>query len=85
MRIIATWFVTFNRRICLHRSVLVCLFAGLLPLAISDARAALLAYEPFTNAPGTAVIGSGDGFGFSDVWQSNSSQGTATNTGYGLS
>jgi len=50
----------------------------------ANARAALLAYEPFTNTPGTTIIGSGDGFGFSGDWQSNSSQGTATNTGYGL-
>ena len=46
--------------------------------------AALLAYEPFTNAPGTAIIGSGDGSGFSGVWQSNSSSGVATNTSYAL-
>ena len=52
---------------------------------VTSAHAALLAYEPFTNAPGAVIIGSGDGFGFNDVWQSNSSQGTATNTGYGLS
>jgi pectate lyase len=49
-------------------------------------RAALLAYEPFTNAPGTALIGSSDGFGFSGAWQNySSSQGTATNTATGLS
>lgn len=47
-------------------------------------RAALLAYEPFTNAVGTAIIGSGAGFGFAGAWQANSSGGTATNTGYGL-
>lgn len=46
--------------------------------------AALLAYEPFTNAPGTAIIGSSDGSGFSGAWQTNSSGGVATNTGYGL-
>ncbi len=45
---------------------------------------ALLAYEPFTNSPGTAVIGSSDGFGFNGGWQANSSTGVATNTGYGL-
>jgi hypothetical protein len=44
------------------------------------ASAALLAYEPFTNAPGTAIIGSGDGSGFSGTWQANSSGGVATNT-----
>jgi hypothetical protein len=48
------------------------------------AHAALLAYEPFTNAPGTAVVGSADGFGFSGPWQSNSSGGAATNTAYPL-
>jgi hypothetical protein len=48
-------------------------------------RAALLAYEPFANAAGTALIGSADGFGFNGAWQSNSSQGTATNTAVGLS
>src|ERR1041385_3309716 len=46
---------------------------------------ALLAYEPFTNAPGTAIIGSSDGFGFNGAWQINSSVGVATNTGYALS
>jgi hypothetical protein len=48
-------------------------------------RAALLAYEPFTNAPGAALIGSAAGYGFNGAWQSNSSQGTATNTATGLS
>src|SRR5215831_8814092 len=48
------------------------------------ARAALLAYEPFTNAPGTAIIGSSDGFGFNGAWQANSSGGVATNTAYAL-
>ncbi len=46
--------------------------------------AALLAYEPFTNAVGTAIIGSSNGLGFSGAWQPNSSGGVATNTGYGL-
>src|SRR5437867_132091 len=45
---------------------------------------ALLAYEPFTNAPGTAIIGSSDGFGFNGAWQTNSSVGVATNTSYAL-
>ncbi len=46
-------------------------------------QAALLAYEPFTNAPGTAIIGSGDGSGFSGPWQDfSSSGGVATNTSY---
>lgn len=45
----------------------------------------MLAYEPFTNAPGTAIIGSGDGLGFGGVWQANGSGGVATNTSYGLS
>jgi hypothetical protein len=57
---------------------------GALILSTAAGHAALLAYEPFTNATGTAIIGSGDGVGFNGVWQSNSSQGTATNTGYGL-
>ena len=48
-------------------------------------RAALLAYEPFTNSVGTALISSGDGFGFNGAWQSNGSSGVATNLGYGLS
>jgi hypothetical protein len=50
----------------------------------ASAEAALLGYEPFTNAPGTAVIGSGGGFGFSGAWQANGSAGLATNTGYAL-
>ena len=47
--------------------------------------AALLSYEPFTNAVGANLIGSSGGFGFSDVWQSNGSSGVATNTSYSLS
>ena len=57
----------------------------MLALHSVEAKAALLAYEPFTNAVGTALIGSGDGYGFNGVWQSNSSSGVATNLGYGLS
>ena len=53
--------------------------------ASGAARAALLAYEPFTNSVGANIIGSGDGFGFAGAWQANSSGGVATNTGYGLS
>lgn len=49
-----------------------------------ESRAALLAYEPFANAAGTALIGSSGGIGFNGAWQSNSSQGTATNTAVGL-
>jgi hypothetical protein len=60
------------------------LIAGGLFSLTSVSHAALLAYEPFTNAPGTAIIGSGDGLGFADVWQSNGSAGTATNTSSGL-
>lgn len=47
-------------------------------------RAALLAHEPFTNAPGTPLLGAGGGHGFAAGWQTNSSSGVATNTGYGL-
>lgn len=47
--------------------------------------AALLAYEPFTNSPGGAIIGSAAGFGFTGGWQANGSGGVATNTGYALS
>ena len=50
-----------------------------------SAHAALLAYEPFTNAPGTAIIGSSGGSNFSGAWQANSSGGIATNTASGLS
>jgi pectate disaccharide-lyase len=53
-------------------------------LVSTPARGALLAYEPFTNAPGTAIIGSGGGFGFSGLWQANGSGGVATNTSYAL-
>jgi pectate lyase len=60
------------------------LSVGILVVAM-PARAALLAYEPFANAAGTALIGSADGFGFNGAWQSNSSQGVATNTAVGLS
>ena len=48
-------------------------------------QAALLAYEPFTNAPGAAIIGSAGGYGFSGAWLTNSSGGVATNTAYPLS
>jgi hypothetical protein len=77
-------YVTVNLKHIFRRLVASIFF--LVGLQTSNiARAALLAHEPFTNAPGTAIIGSGDGFGFNGVWQSNSSQGTTTNTGYGLS
>lgn len=54
-------------------------------VATAETRGALLAYEPFANAPGTPIVGSASGFGFNGDWQSNSSQGTATNTANGLS
>jgi len=58
--------------------------AALLLMTGGVARAALLAYEPFTNAPGTAIIGRG-WHGFSGAWQDyQTSLGTATNTDYGL-
>jgi hypothetical protein len=69
-------------------------FCGLKPFALMAlilacvspyrAHAALLAYEPFTNAPGGAVIGSVGGSGFNGAWQANNSFGIATNTGSGL-
>ena len=53
--------------------------------ATASIRAAILAYEPFTNAPGTELIGSADGLGFNGAWQNySSSQGTATNTSSSL-
>jgi pectate lyase len=60
---------------------------SLLVIASSGSRlpAALLGYEPFTNAVGSEIIGAGSGFGFAGAWQANSSQGTATNTSFGLS
>lgn len=61
------------------------LLTGLFLSGIATTRAALLAYEPFTNTAGVAIIGSGSGFGFTGVWQANSSGGTATNTEIGLS
>jgi|GEM_PF-926216 len=60
------------------------LMAAVLLAFGGSSRAALLAYEPFTNAAGTAIIGSVGGSGFGGAWQANSSQGVATNTGYGL-
>jgi glucose/arabinose dehydrogenase len=48
------------------------------------AHAALLAYEPFTNTVGAEILGSGGGFGFTNVWQTNSSVGVGTNTSFGL-
>ena len=62
-----------------------CIFiAGAAFSLTSISRAALLAYEPFTNAIGTAIIGSGGGLGFTNVWQSNGSAGVATNTSFSL-
>ena len=49
------------------------------------ADAALLAYEPFTNSAGSAIIGASGGIGFNGGWQANSSVGVATNTPYALS
>ena len=67
----------------LHQLAVVTTF---LLLTTAASHAALLAHEPFTNAPGTAIIGSADGFGFNGAWQNySSSQGTATNTAAGLS
>ena len=57
----------------------------LLCAAAYNAHAALLAYEPFTNAPGTAIIGSDGGTNFSGAWQANASGGIATNTPSSLS
>jgi hypothetical protein len=64
-------------------------WAGAMGLALLagagfQARAALLAYEPFTNAAGASILGSSGGFGFNGPWQTNSSAGAATNTGYAL-
>jgi rhamnogalacturonyl hydrolase YesR len=67
-------------RFCLLATCLLAMAAGM-----PATRGALLAYEPFTNASGTAIIGTADGFGFSAAWQANSSSGVATNTGYGFS
>ncbi|MEK7781436.1 MAG: immunoglobulin domain-containing protein [Verrucomicrobiota bacterium] len=61
------------------------LLAAIFLVGALGARAALLAYEPFTNAVGATIIGSGGGFGFNGAWQANSSSGVATNTGFGLS
>jgi hypothetical protein len=58
------------------------LLAGLL-LSATTASAALLAYEPFTNAVGINIIGTSGGLGFSDVWTANGS-GVATNTDFSL-
>src|SRR3974377_1669274 len=58
--------------------------ASLLCGARFQARAALLAYEPFTNAAGAPIIGSSGGFGFNGPWQTNASAGGPTNPGYAL-
>lgn len=54
-------------------------------LAGPDACGALLAYEPFTNAPGSDIIGSSGGSGFAGAWQANGSSGVATHVVTGLS
>jgi len=62
------------------------LIIGSVLLLVSNSYAAILAYEPFTNAPGAQLIGSAGGFGFNGGWQNYmSSQGVATNTATGLS
>jgi pectate lyase len=58
---------------------------ALLSVLVARVHATLLAHEPFTNSVGAAVIGSDTGHGFNGAWQANNSQGTATNTGFGLS
>jgi pectate lyase len=65
---------------------LLCIGVTLMAVTISDSglRAALLGYEPFTNAVSAEIIGAASGYGFAGAWQGNSSQGTATNTGFGL-
>jgi hypothetical protein len=66
------------------KSLAVVLTIAAVAAAVPSLKAALLAYEPFNNAAGTAIIGSSGGSGFSGAWQSNSSGGTATNTSYAL-
>ena len=66
------------------RSIRTCLLISTLLLAQQLCRANLLAYEPFTNATGAAIIGSADGLGFSAAWQAHASGGVATNTDFGL-
>lgn len=61
----------------------ICIAALLLGAACAS-NAALLAYEPFTNTTGTAIIGSSGGSNFSNAWQVNGSGGVATNTATGL-
>ncbi len=67
-----------------YQSLTLVLTTATMFTGMSSLKAALLAYEPFTNAPGTAIIGSSDGSGFSGAWQNNSSSGVATNTSYAL-
>lgn len=74
----------FKFKVSWEQSLSVLIAAGFMACAVR-AQAALLAYEPFTNAVGAAIIGSGDGGGFSGAWQANSSSGVATNTAFGLS
>jgi hypothetical protein len=76
---------------CPIRGILSCMayvivVAAALQFATSPVNAVLLAYDPFTNAPGTAIIGSDGGFGFSEAWQANGSgSGTvAYYTNFGL-
>jgi hypothetical protein len=66
------------------KTIILSLALGAALLRTSEAGAAILAYEPFTNAPGANLIGSAGGYGFNGAWQSNSSQGAATNTAIGL-
>jgi len=67
-----------------HGRTVCALLAGVLSLMAVTVHAALLAYEPCTNATGANLIGSADGLGFNGGWQSNNSSGVATNTGHGL-
>ncbi|MFM2295302.1 MAG: hypothetical protein RLZZ350_1715 [Verrucomicrobiota bacterium] len=64
--------------------------AGLFFIALSvvlfthASRAALLAYEPFTNTVGADILGSSGGFGFANSWQTNASGGISSNTSFAL-
>ncbi|MFM2081530.1 MAG: hypothetical protein RL380_221 [Verrucomicrobiota bacterium] len=55
-----------------------------LALIAARSHAALLAYEPFTNAVGANIVGAGGGLGFNGVWGVISTGSASTNTGFSL-
>src|SRR5439155_667556 len=77
----------FKRRHCdgrVNSSFATALFALSLLIPGASVHAVLLSYEGFDYSVGSSVIGQNGGFGFSQAWQTNGSQGVYTNQGFSL-